>query len=151
MVKFGFHVSISDSIDMAVDRAQELGCDAFQVFTRNPRSWATRELREGEPEAFRAKRAEAGIDPVYGHMPYILNLASPDKGVYGRSVASLGTGLARCGALGIPWGGALRREWIGWWMHWTRPYGGTIRGWWFSSRRGQAPGTAWAPLSRRWG
>ena len=102
MVKFGFHVSISDSIDRAVDRAQELGCDAFQIFTRNPRSWATRELAEGEPEAFRAKRAEAGIDPVYGHMPYILNLASPDKGIYGRSVASLRTGLARCGALGIP-------------------------------------------------
>ena len=102
MVKFGFHVSISDSIDMAVDRARELGCDAFQIFTRNPRSWATREFGEGEPEAFRAKRAEAGIDPVYGHMPYILNLASPERGVYDRSVASLGTGLARCEALGIP-------------------------------------------------
>jgi deoxyribonuclease-4 len=102
MVKLGFHVSISDSIDMAVDRAQELRCDTFQIFTRNPRSWAMRELREGEPEAFRVKRAEAGISPVYGHMPYILNLASPDKGVYGRSVASLRTGLARCGALGIP-------------------------------------------------
>ena len=102
MVKFGFHVSISDSIDRAVDRAQEMGCDAFQIFTRNPRSWATRELAEGEPEAFRAKRAEAGIDPVYGHMPYILNLASPDKRIYGRSVASLRTGLARCGVLGIP-------------------------------------------------
>ena len=101
MVKFGFHVSISGSIDMAVDRARELGCDAFQIFTRNPRSWATRELREGEPEAFRVKRAEAGIDPVFGHMPYILNLASPDGGIYGRSVASLRTGLARCGALGI--------------------------------------------------
>jgi len=102
MVKFGFHVSISGSIDMAVDRAQELGCDAFQIFTRNPRSWATRELREGEPEAFRAKRGEAGIDLVFGHMPYILNLASPDRRIYGRSVTSLGTGLARCGALGIP-------------------------------------------------
>lgn len=101
-MKFGFHVSISDSIDMAVDRARELGCDAFQIFTRNPRSWATREFGEGEPEAFRAKRAEAGIDPVYGHMPYILNLASPERGVYERSVASLGTGLARCEALGIP-------------------------------------------------
>jgi deoxyribonuclease-4 len=44
MVKFGFHVSISDSIDMAVDRAQELGCDSFQIFTRNPRSWATKVL-----------------------------------------------------------------------------------------------------------
>ncbi len=102
MVKFGFHVSISDSIDMAVDRARGLGCDSFQIFTRNPRSWATREFGEGEPEAFRAKRAEAGIDPVYGHMPYILNLASPERGVYNRSVASLGTGLARCDALGIP-------------------------------------------------
>jgi deoxyribonuclease-4 len=102
MVKFGFHVSISDSIDMAVDRAHELGCDVFQIFTRNPRSWATRELREGEPEAFRAKRTEAEIDPVYGHMPYILNLASPDKGIYSRSVASLRTEIARCRALGIP-------------------------------------------------
>jgi deoxyribonuclease-4 len=102
MVKFGFHVSISDSIDMAVDRARGLGCDSFQVFTRNPRSWATREFGVGEPEAFRAKRADAGIDPVYGHMPYILNLASPERGVYDRSVASLGTGLARCEALGIP-------------------------------------------------
>jgi deoxyribonuclease-4 len=102
MVKFGFHVSISDSIDKAVDRAQELGCDTFQIFTRNPRSWTTRELTVEESEAFRAKRAEAGIDPVYGHMPYILNLASPDKRIYGLSVASLRTGLARCGALGIP-------------------------------------------------
>jgi len=101
-MKFGFHVSISDSIDRGVDRAVELGCDAFQIFTRNPRSWATRELREGEPEAFRSKRSEAGIAPVFGHMPYILNLASPEEGVYGRSVASLGTGLSRCKALGIP-------------------------------------------------
>jgi len=101
-VKFGFHVSISESIDKAVDRARELGCDTFQIFTRNPRSWAYRDFREGEVEAFREKRAEAGLDPVYGHMPYILNLASPDKGIYSRSVASLKTGLARCEALGIP-------------------------------------------------
>jgi deoxyribonuclease-4 len=102
MVKFGFHVSISDSIDMAVDRAQVLGCDSFQIFTRNPRSWATRVLREGEVEAFRAKRDEAGLDPVFGHMPYILNLASTEESVYSRSVSSLGRGLRRCGALGIP-------------------------------------------------
>ena len=102
VVKFGFHVSISSSIDKAVERAQKLGCDSFQIFTRNPRSWATRELGEGEPEAFRAKRAEAGIEPVFGHMPYILNLASPERKVYERSVASLGTGLARCETLGIP-------------------------------------------------
>jgi len=100
--KFGFHVSISESIDKAVDRALELGCDTFQIFTRNPRSWKFRDFREGEAEAFREKRAEAGLDPAYGHMPYILNLASPDRRIYSRSVASLKTGLSRCEALGIP-------------------------------------------------
>lgn len=102
MVKLGFHVSISGTIDRAVDRALELDCDTFQIFTRNPRSWASRELKVGEAEAFREKRGRSGLDPVFGHMPYILNLASPDEGVYVRSVASLRVGLERCSALGIP-------------------------------------------------
>lgn len=86
---------------MAVDRAVELGCDTFQIFTRNPRSWRSRRLTDEEVAAFRAKRAEAGLDPVVGHMPYILNLASPQDEVYERSVGSLAVGLERCSALGI--------------------------------------------------
>ena len=102
MVKLGFHVSISGTIDKAVDRALKLDCDTFQIFTRNPRSWASRELKEGEAVAFREKRGKSGMDPVFGHMPYILNLASPDEGVYERSIASLRVGLERCLALGVP-------------------------------------------------
>ena len=102
MVELGFHVSIAGTIDKAVDRALELDCDTFQVFTRNPRSWAFRELKECEVGAFREKRGKSGIDSVFGHMPYILNLASPDGGVYGRSVESLRVGLGRCSTLGIP-------------------------------------------------
>jgi deoxyribonuclease-4 len=102
MVKLGFHVSIEGGIDKAVDRALELRCDTFQIFTRNPRSWAYRALREGEAEAFREKRGMAGIDPVFGHMPYILNLASPSEEIYRRSVGSLSAELKRCSALGVP-------------------------------------------------
>jgi deoxyribonuclease-4 len=102
MLKLGFHVSIQGTIDRAVDRAKELGCDTFQIFTRNPRSWAFRALDMGEVDAFREKRKQAGIDPVFGHMPYILNLASPKDGVYRRSIESLSVGLGRCSALGIP-------------------------------------------------
>ena len=98
----GFHVSISGGVDRAVDRAAEIGCDVFQVFTRNPRSWKYGELDVGIVEAFRRKRAESGIDPVFGHMPYIMNLASPHDEVYGRSVESLSVGLRRCSSLGIP-------------------------------------------------
>ncbi len=102
MVKLGFHVSIEGGIDRAVDRALELRCDTFQIFTRNPRTWAYRDLREGEAEAFREKRGKSGIDPVFGHMPYILNLASPSEEVYRRSVGSLSAELGRCSALGVP-------------------------------------------------
>lgn len=100
-LRLGYHVSISGGVDRAVDRAVELGCDTFQIFTRNPRSWRSRLLTDEEVTAFKAKRAEAGLDPVVGHMPYILNLASPQDGVYGRSVGSLAVGLERCSVLGI--------------------------------------------------
>ena len=102
VVKLGFHVSISGTIDRAVDRAWGLGCDTFQIFTRNPRSWGSRPLKEGEIEAFREKRRRRGIDPVFAHMPYILNLASPDDEIYQRSVDSLAVELTRCSALGVP-------------------------------------------------
>ena len=102
LMKLGFHVSISGAIDRAVDRALELGCDVFQIFTRNPRSWSSRPLREGEVKAFREKRRRAGIDPVFAHMPYIQNLASPSDEVYGRSVNSLAEELNRCSVLGVP-------------------------------------------------
>ena len=102
MFKLGFHVSISGTIDRAVDRAWELGCDTFQIFTRNPRSWGFRPLEEGEAEAFREKRLRRGLDPVFAHMPYILNLASSDEEIYRRSVDSLAVELTRCSSLGVP-------------------------------------------------
>ena len=101
-MRVGFHVSISGGVDRAVDRAAEIGCDAFQIFTRNPRSWKYGELDAGTVEAFRRKRAKSGIDPVFGHMPYIMNLATPHDGVYDRSVESLSVGMGRCSSLGIP-------------------------------------------------
>ncbi|UCD46098.1 MAG: deoxyribonuclease IV [Candidatus Bathyarchaeota archaeon] len=101
-MKLGYHVSIQGGVDKAVDRAVELGCDTFQIFTRNPRSWKTRDLDDAEVEAFRRKRRDARLDPVFDHMPYILNLASPEEGVYRRSVESLAEGVRRCSVLGIP-------------------------------------------------
>ena len=102
MVKLGFHVSIIGSIDRAVDRALELGCDTFQIFTRSPRSWSFKPLEEGTARAFKEKQRRAGIAPVFVHMPYILNLASPNEEIYERSIGSLTAELSRCAALGIP-------------------------------------------------
>ena len=102
MVKLGFHVSISGAIDRAVDRAVELGCDTFQIFTRSPRAWGFKTLNRAEVEAFREKLRRAGIGPVFVHMPYILNLATPNDEVYRRSVDSLEAEMERCAALEAP-------------------------------------------------
>ena len=100
-MKFGFHISIRGSIDRAVDRALEIGCDTFQLFTRNPRSWGFTPLDEEEATAFREKLMHSHLDPVFVHMPYILNLASPDPEIYERSIESLKEEIRRCEILGV--------------------------------------------------
>ena len=101
-MKIGFHVSVAEGIDKSVDRALALGCTTFQIFTRNPRSWSFTSLKNGEVEAFKEKVKKANIDPIYGHMPYVSNLASPNNEVYRRSVQTLKTELDRCSKLEIP-------------------------------------------------
>jgi deoxyribonuclease-4 len=102
MVRVGVHVSIAGSIAKAVERAQGIGCDTFQIFSRNPRGWAAKPLVSTEADAFRTALAASGIAPAVDHMPYLPNLASPKDEPYERSVLALADELARAAALGIP-------------------------------------------------
>ena len=43
-MQIGLHVSISGSIDMAINNAIDRQCTAFQIFTRNPRRWFAKDL-----------------------------------------------------------------------------------------------------------
>ena len=101
MVNVGVHVSIAGSLDLAVDRAKDAGCDVFQMFSRNPRGWAYLPITDEICDKFRAKVKVTGILPV-DHMPYLPNLASPKEEIYEKSVQALTAELDRCGRLGIP-------------------------------------------------
>ncbi len=103
LAKVGVHVSISGSIDQAVDRAKEKGCDTFQIFIRNPRGWKFGSLPEEPASMFAKKVKEYGISPPVAHMPYLPNLASPKDDLYAKSVDSLIEDLGRCGRLKIPY------------------------------------------------
>ncbi len=100
MVKVGVHVSIAGSLDLAIDRAKERGCDAFQMFSRNPRGWGFAPLSGEIAGKFRQKIESTGIIPV-DHMPYLPNLASPNPENYQKSTATLASELDRCERLGI--------------------------------------------------
>jgi len=101
LVRVGVHVSIGGSISGAIDRASELDCDTFQIFTRNPRQWKVRAIHREEALSFIEKSKRTGMNPVIAHMPYLPNLASPHRIVYKRSVNALKSELERCGQLKI--------------------------------------------------
>jgi deoxyribonuclease-4 len=103
LLRVGFHVSIIGDIDKAVDRAIELGCNTFQIFTRNPRAWKAKELTQKETKAFIEKVNNCDVKPVFGHMPYLVNLASSREDVYQKSIETLKGELQRCERLEIPY------------------------------------------------
>ena len=89
--------------------ARELGLEALQVFTGNPRGWA---LSEGQPGRGRRRSAtgcaESGIRVVV-HAPYLVNLGSPTPLTYERSVASVAHNLRRAVEIGAEGRGGAHR------------------------------------------
>ena len=104
-MQIGLHVSISGSIDMAVDNAIKRECSAFQIFTRNPRSWFAKNLEPEEAKKFKDKLESSKIDrmAVCAHMPYLTNLSSPEDDGYQKSIKSMIKEVERCDKLGIPY------------------------------------------------
>lgn len=99
-MRTGLHVSIAGGFDRAVARARELGCETIQLFTRSPRGWQSRDLPGKEAEAFRRAARAAVIGPVFVHAPYLVNLATPERGLAARSVATMAAELERAALLG---------------------------------------------------
>lgn len=95
----GAHVSIGGGLVRAIERAEERGCDALQVFPSNPRGWALPKVDRGDEDAMRASLVERGW-PLYLHVPYLVNLASPDDEVWRRSGENLDFALGRGERLG---------------------------------------------------
>ena len=103
-VQIGFHVSIAGGLQNAVDNALKIGCNAFQIFTRNPRGWAEKVLDAHDVQMFKLKLRHSGInsDALAVHMPYLPNLSAPNGELYKKSIASLISELQRCVQLEIP-------------------------------------------------
>ena len=38
-MRFGFHISIAEGVSTVIEKAQKIGCETIQLFSRNPRGW----------------------------------------------------------------------------------------------------------------
>ena len=98
--RIGVHAPIAGGLQNALLKARALGCDAVQMFSRNPRGWSARPLDDEEVARFRAARDETGVSPVVIHANYLINLAAADEAVREKSVASFREEVERGARLG---------------------------------------------------
>lgn len=85
-MNIGCHVSIAGGIDNSVVRAEELGCNTMQIFSKNASTWREKILKEDEVESFRGNLKNSNINPVFIHTSYLINLASPSDELYFKSI-----------------------------------------------------------------
>lgn len=99
----GAHMSISGGYFRAVEHAQRAGCDCVQLFTKNNNQWRAKAILDDDVEHFRERLAELKIRHPIAHNSYLINLASPDRGLWKKSVDAFIEEMQRAERLGIPY------------------------------------------------
>lgn len=97
----GAHVSAAGGVENAPGRAREIGSTVFQIFTKQPNRWAEGEVSAEQAGLFEQARQKSGTTVSVSHDSYLINLASPTRGLWGRSLHSFKCELQRCAALGL--------------------------------------------------
>jgi deoxyribonuclease-4 len=87
-VFIGAHVSASGGLDKALERMQEIGADAAQIFVQSPRTWRPTNHKPETIERFKSERSRLGA-PVFVHALYLVNLASENDEQYRKSIETM--------------------------------------------------------------
>jgi deoxyribonuclease-4 len=88
----------------ALHYAEEVGCEAFQLFAKSPRRWSAPRRNPQEIADFRAAFALHPIGPVFTHASYLINLGASDQLQWDKSCAALADEMTRAyeiGAAGV--------------------------------------------------
>lgn len=101
MAILGAHMSIAGGYHRAVQRAAQAGCDCVQLFTHNNTRWQTKQITAAEAQLFRDAISSTSISHAIAHASYLINLASPDRRLWCRSVDALESELRRAAILGL--------------------------------------------------
>src|SRR5437867_1209550 len=99
--RIGFHAPIKGGLHEALLVAKETGCNAVQIFSRNPRGWLAKPLTREAIDLFKKTRRSTKLSPVLIHTNYLINLAAADETVLLKSIASFREEVERAILLGV--------------------------------------------------
>ena len=105
-MNIGAHVRGGGKLVPSLEAGVEIGATSVQIFTQSPRMWKPSQYAPEVLAAYReAQAAHPTIRNTFCHATYLINLASPDRELYERSVAclisnlSVGRGMASSGVV----------------------------------------------------
>ena len=99
--RIGFHAPIKGGLHESLIVARDTGCDAVQIFSRNPRGWMAKPLTKESIDLFRQTRKQTKLSPVLIHTNYLINLAAADETILLKSIASFREEVERAILLGV--------------------------------------------------
>lgn len=101
MARIGTHVSVAGGLDKAFARADALGCESMQIFTRSQRQWQSKPVSLQEAEDFYRAWQRSSVETVVSHASYLINIGSSDAEMLEKSRRALREEAERCHQLGI--------------------------------------------------
>jgi deoxyribonuclease-4 len=100
---FGSHLSIAGGMHNALLKAEELGLESVQVFTKNQQQWKVKPLEQAVIDEWKKHVKRLKFTKTVSHDSYLINLAAPDETVWRKSGDLFVGELSRCEQLGIPY------------------------------------------------
>ena len=88
-MKIGAHVSSSGGVYKAIDRAEEIGAEAIQVFVSGPTMWRVKIPDDAVVAKYRERVEATEIDTAFFHGVYLINLGSANPELVDKGVDSL--------------------------------------------------------------
>ena len=77
------------------------GCECIQIYLTLSRRWDVPNLSQQEITRFKTAWQESSVKEVVAHVPYLVNLASPNKELRDKSVKRLGIEISRAIKFGV--------------------------------------------------
>ncbi len=100
-MRLGVHISGVSKIYQTFSVAAELGANTMQIFSRNPQRWRQNYLSAEDIAEFRRHQKKFKISPVFIHIPYLINLASPERKLYHASIEAYIEDILEAQSLGV--------------------------------------------------
>jgi deoxyribonuclease-4 len=99
----GAHTSTSGGVSKAIERAENLGFTAIQIFTKNNNRWFAKPIEAEEVQKFKERQRKSSIEFVVSHDSYLINLCATDENLLDKSRNAFIDEIERCELLEIPY------------------------------------------------